>query len=136
MVGVVVRGIRTLFKTASCVALLEIVSMNLASVQQQRALRFNWATRDLMDAEDKKVYQEIARVFGLLTQQPCQKVIDAVRLSGDAVEILFALRHSGFKKFGPAIKTVALCSGFKHRRSLAHNCWRSSNQRCSNIDSS
>ncbi|CAE7612365.1 cpt [Symbiodinium pilosum] len=67
-------------------------AMNFHAYGSMLTHPFNWATRDLMDAEDKKIYQEIARVFGYKKFGPAIKTV-GYTTSGESDDWMYSARH-------------------------------------------
>eukprot|EP00439_Symbiodinium_sp_Y106_P033996 s211_g4.t1 len=67
-------------------------AMNFHAYGSMLTHPFNWATQDLMPAEDKKVYQEIARVFGYKKFGPAIKTV-GYTTSGESDDWMYSARH-------------------------------------------
>ncbi|CAE7360270.1 cpt [Symbiodinium microadriaticum] len=67
-------------------------AMNFHAYGSMLTHPFNWATQDLMPAEDKRVYQEIARVFGYKKFGPAIKTV-GYTTSGESDDWMYSARH-------------------------------------------
>ncbi|CAE7241410.1 cpt, partial [Symbiodinium natans] len=67
-------------------------AMNFHAYGSMLTHPYNWATADLMPAEDKKVYQEIARVFGYKKFGPAIKTV-GYTTSGESDDWMYSARH-------------------------------------------